>query len=36
MKVRELVKSEGIGIGVIGTGFAKRTELPAFRLCPGR
>src|ERR1044072_3494004 len=29
------MKRETIGIGVIGTGFARSTQLPAFRACAG-
>src|SRR5438105_116383 len=29
------MKTEIIGIGIIGTGFARTTQLPAFRACEG-
>lgn len=30
-----MARKDSIGIGVIGTGFARRTQLPAFKACEG-
>ncbi len=32
---RHLAKGEAVGVGIIGTGFARRTQLPAFVACEG-
>jgi predicted dehydrogenase len=31
----KLTKKDSIGIGVIGSGFARRTQIPGFRACAG-
>jgi predicted dehydrogenase len=30
-----MVRKDSIGVGIIGTGFARKTQVPAFRACPG-
>ena len=30
-----MTKKDFIGIGIIGTGFARSTQIPAFRACEG-
>lgn len=30
-----MVQKDSIGVGIIGTGFARKTQVPAFQACPG-